>query len=197
MQVKKDSLSYALGVLLHENLKSQGFEDLNYEVVAKAMADNAKGEPMLNPASANAIVSEYHQELNKSKFGAMLEEGVAFLADNAKKEGVVSLASGLQYKVLKEGEGNKPAATSKVNVHYEGRLLNGQVFDSSYKRGESISFGLNQVIKGWTEGLQQMNIGAKYELYIPYDLAYGERGSGQAIPPYAALIFIVELLDFS
>lgn len=194
MENKKDSLSYALGVLLQENLKRQGFQDLNYDVFAQAMKEAAAGNPAFNLPHANVIVSDYQEELNKAKFGAIQEEGAAFLAENATKEGVVTLPSGLQYKVLTAGTGAKPKATDKVNVHYEGRLLDGKVFDSSYQRGEPISFGLNQVIKGWTEGLQQMPIGSTYELYIPYDLAYGERGAGANIPPYATLIFKVELL---
>ncbi len=122
-------------------------------------------------------------------------EGQKFLEENAKKEGVHVTPSGLQYKVIEEGVGTRPKATETVKVHYRGTLIDGTEFDSSYKRGEPISFGLNQVIAGWTEGLQLMKTGAKYELYIPYNLAYGERGAGGVIPPYAALIFEVELLE--
>ena len=124
----------------------------------------------------------------------MLEAGQAFLAANAKKEGVTTTASGLQYKVLEAGTGARPSAKDSVNVHYRGTFIDGKTFDSSYDRGEPISFPLNGVIKGWTEGVQLMPVGAKYEFYIPYDLAYGERGAGGVIPPYAALIFVVELL---
>ncbi|MFW5492680.1 MAG: FKBP-type peptidyl-prolyl cis-trans isomerase, partial [Prevotella sp.] len=123
------------------------------------------------------------------------EEGARFLAENAKKEGVVTLPSGLQYQVLREGNGKKPKATDQVRCHYEGTLINGTVFDSSYKRGEPAVFGLNQVISGWTEGVQLMQEGAKYRFFIPYNLAYGERGAGQQIPPFAALIFDVELIE--
>jgi FKBP-type peptidyl-prolyl cis-trans isomerase FklB len=196
MENKKDSLSYALGILLQANLKNQGFGDLNYELFAKAMQEAAEGKAQMNIPHANVVVQDYQEALNKEKYGNIQAEGAAFLAENSKKEGVVTLPSGLQYKVLRAGEGAKPTATSNVNVHYEGRLLDGKIFDSSYQRGEPISFGLNQVIRGWVEGLQQMNTGAKYELYIPYNLAYGERGSGQSIPPYATLIFVVELLSF-
>ena len=124
----------------------------------------------------------------------MLEAGQAFLTANAKKEGVMTTASGLQYKVLEAGNGARPRAKDTVNVHYRGTFIDGKTFDSSYYRGESISFALNGVIKGWTEGVQLMSIGAKYEFYIPYHLAYGERGAGGVIPPYATLIFVVELL---
>ena len=196
MENKIDSLSYALGILLQANLKSQGFTELNYEVFSNAMQEAAEGKAQMNLPHANVVVQDYQKALNEEKFGAIQKEGADFLAANGAKEGVVTLPSGLQYKVLTAGEGEKPTATSNVTVHYEGRLLDGTVFDSSYKRGETISFGLNQVIRGWTEGLQQMNPGSKYELYIPYDLAYGERGSGQQIPPYSALIFIVELISF-
>ena len=125
----------------------------------------------------------------------MQEAGQAFLAANAKKEGVVTTASGLQYKVLQAGTGPRPKATDTVNVHYRGTFIDGKTFDSSYDRGEPISFGLNQVIRGWTEGVQLMPVGSKYEFYIPYNLAYGERGAGGAIPGYATLIFQVELLE--
>ena len=124
----------------------------------------------------------------------MLEAGQAFLVANAKKEGVMTTASGLQYKVLEAGSGARPTAKDTVNVHYRGTFIDGKTFDSSYDRGESISFPLNGVIKGWTEGVQLMPMGAKYEFYIPYHLAYGERGAGGVIPPYATLIFVVELL---
>lgn len=196
MENKIDSLSYALGILLQANLKSQGFTELNYQVFADAMQEAAEGKAQINLPHANIIVQDYQKAANEAKFGPIKKEGADFLAANAMKEGVVSLPSGLQYKVLQAGEGEKPTATSTVTVHYEGRLLDGTVFDSSYKRGETISFGLNQVIRGWTEGLQQMNPGSKYELYIPYNLAYGERGSGQQIPPYSTLIFVVELMSF-
>ena len=124
----------------------------------------------------------------------MQEAGQAFLAANAKKEGVVTTATGLQYKVLEAGTGARPKATDTVNVHYRGTFIDGKTFDSSYDRGEPISFPLNRVIPGWTEGVQLMPVGSKYEFYIPYQLAYGERGAGGAIPGYATLIFQVELL---
>ena len=139
-------------------------------------------------------MGQFFQELEAKIAGAAKADGEKFLAENAKREGVQVTASGLQYEVLEATIGQKPKATDTVKVHYEGTLIDGTVFDSSYKRGESISFPLNGVIKGWTEGLQLMSVGSKYKFFIPYQLSYGERGSGQQIPPYAALIFTVELL---
>ena len=154
---------------------------------------------------AQYLMQYGEKELNYEEFKAGIdlvlnmsakakEEGEKFLAENAKREGVKVTASGLQYKVLEATIGQKPKATDSVRVHYEGTLIDGTVFDSSYKRGESIAFPLNGVIKGWTEGLQLMSVGSKYKFFIPYQLAYGEHGAGASIPPYAALIFTVELL---
>lgn len=140
------------------------------------------------------IVQDFFQRKSEEQAKNAKAEGENFLAENGKKEGVVVLPSGLQYQVLREGNGNKPSATDQVECHYEGTLINGQVFDSSYKRGQTATFGLNQVIKGWTEGLQLMQEGAKYRFFIPYHLAYGAQGAGQNIPPYATLIFDVELV---
>ncbi len=193
MENQKEKLSYALGMFLHSNLKNQNFNDLDYDVLAQSMKDNEAGASMMTPETANGFIQAYQQEIQKVK----AEAGQKFLIENAKKEDVTTTASGLQYKVLKAGNGGeKPTAASNVTVHYEGRLLSGKVFDSSYKRGEKISFGLGQVIKGWTEGVQLMEVGAQYEFYIPYNLAYGEQGAGADIPPFATLIFVVELFEF-
>ncbi len=143
---------------------------------------------------AQQVLNTFFSELEEKAAGAAKADGEKFLEENKKREGVKVTASGLQYEVLEATIGQKPKATDKVKVHYEGTLTDGTVFDSSYRRGEPITFGLNQVIAGWTEGLQLMSVGSKYKLYIPYQLGYGERGAGASIPPYAALIFTVELL---
>lgn len=189
-----DKLSYSLGLGIGRQLAQLGAKNINVDDFAQSIRDVLSGKtPAVGDVEAQQIVTSFFQEQEQKKASAAKAEGENFLAENAKKEGVVTLPSGLQYKVLREGNGKKPSATDVVECDYEGTLINGQVFDSSYRRGERASFPLNQVIKGWTEGLQLMQEGAKYRFFIPYDLAYGERGAGQSIPPYAALIFDVEL----
>lgn len=189
-----DKVSYALGMSIGHQLQQMNATDLNISDFAQAITDVFNGDAKLTDADAQAAVQDFFNRKAEEQAKAAKAEGENFLAENAKKEGVKTLPSGLQYKVLREGGGRKPSATDKVECHYEGTLINGEVFDSSYRRGETATFGLNQVIKGWTEGLQLMQEGAKYRFFIPYDLAYGERGAGQSIPPYAALIFDVELI---
>lgn len=150
---------------------------------------------VMTAEQATELQQQQQQEAEAAAL-AFRDEQLAFLEQNKAKDGIQTTESGLQYRVLETGEGPNPTATSNVTVHYSGKLINGEEFDSSYKRGEPINFGLNQVIRGWTEGLQLMNAGSKYELYIPYDLGYGERGSGGGIPPYATLVFVVELISF-
>ena len=198
-----DKLSYALGIGIGSQLAQMGAKYLNIDDFAKAIKDVITGKPLqVDDQEAQQIVQKFFQEQEEKQRAAAIEKGKAarkegedFLAANGKKENVVTLPSGLQYQVLKEGDGKKPKATDKVRCHYEGTLINGTVFDSSYKRGEPAVFPLNQVIAGWTEGLQLMQEGAKYRFFIPYNLAYGERGAGASIPPYAALVFDVELID--
>lgn len=190
-----DKLSYALGMVIAENLKGLGANNVDTTDFAKAVADVLAGKSTeLTPIEAQTTVQEFmqKQEAERSKF--MRKAGEDFLAENAKKEGVVVLPSGLQYTVLTEGTGAQPKATDQVKCHYEGRLIDDTVFDSSYQRGEPAVFPLNGVIAGWTEGVQLMKEGAKYRFFIPYNLAYGERGAGNSIPPYAALVFDVELI---
>ena len=190
-----DKISYALGLSMGQQLLSSGVEKLNYADLAKGIEHVLeKQQPEIAYAEAQTILNQFFTELEQKIAGQAKEAGEKFLAENAKRPEVKTTASGLQYEILEATIGQKPKATDKVKVHYEGTLTDGTVFDSSYKRGEPITFGLNQVIKGWTEGLQLMSIGSKYKLYIPYQLGYGAQGAGAAIPPYAALIFTVELL---
>lgn len=191
-----DKVSYALGIGIGRQLADMGANDIVTEDFAAAMKDVLTGaELKIDEAEAQALVQEYLQKKGEEKMKAVKAEGENFLAENAKKEGVVTLPSGLQYQVLKEGNGKSPKATDQVKCHYEGTLINGKVFDSSYRRNEPATFPLNGVIAGWTEGLQLMKEGAKYRFFIPFNLAYGTRGAGQDIPPYAALIFDVELIE--
>ena len=190
-----DKISYAIGLSMGQNLMGSGVTSLEYADLAAGIKDVLeKNQPQISYQEAQQVLGKFFSELEAKIAGEAKAAGEAFLAENAKREGVKVTESGLQYEVLEATIGQKPKATDKVRVHYEGTLIDGTVFDSSYKRGESITFGLNQVIKGWTEGLQLMSIGSKYKLYLPYHLAYGERGAGPNIPPYAALIFTVELL---
>jgi len=198
-----DKLSYALGLGIGQQLAQMGAKDLCVDDFAQSIRDVLEGRELkVSHREAQKIVQEYfakqEEKLNAEraeKGKTAREEGEKYLAENAKKEGIVTLKSGLQYQVLKEGNGKKPKATDKVKCHYEGFLIDGTVFDSSVQRGEPAVFGLQQVIAGWTEGLQLMQEGAKYRFFIPYRLAYGEGGAGQLIPPFAALIFDVELIE--
>lgn len=197
-----DKLSYALGLGIGHQLLQMNAEGLNIDDFAQAIKDvMTGGELKMKDAEAQQIVQQFfaeqeaiQQAANAEKGKAAKAEGEQFLAENAKKEGVKTTASGLQYQVLRDGNGKQPKATDQVECHYEGTLIDGTKFDSSYDRGQTATFPLNQVIAGWTEGLQLMHEGAKYRFFIPYQLAYGERGAGASIPPYAALIFDVELV---
>ena len=190
-----DKISYALGLSMGQNLMGSGVTSLNYQDLAQGIEDVlTKQQPKITYQEAQQVLGQFFQELEAKIAGAAKADGEKFLAENKKREGVQVTASGLQYEVLEATIGQKPKATDTVKVHYEGTLIDGTVFDSSYERGEPIEFPLNGVIKGWTEGLQLMSVGSKYKFFIPYQLAYGERGAGQQIPPYAALIFTVELL---
>ena len=191
-----DKFSYGLGMGIGQNLLSMGVEGMNMEDFLKGVSDILTGnKPEMSHAEAQKVVNEHFRKLAEEAYAINKEAGEKFLAENAKKEGVVTLPSGLQYEVIAEGNGNRPSATDRVKCHYEGTLIDGTVFDSSIKRGEPAVFGVNQVIKGWVEALQLMKEGAKWRLYIPYDMAYGENGAGELIPPYSALIFDVELIS--
>lgn len=191
-----DKVSYCLGLSIASNLITSGVKTLNTEAFTKALDDAFNGQkPEINPEEANKTLQEFFQNIQQEQSEAAVEAGKQFLENNAKEEGVVTLSSGLQYKIINEGEGAKPALTDKVKCHYEGRLINGAVFDSSYQRNEPATFPVNGVIKGWVEALQLMPTGAKWQLYVPSDLAYGPQGAGQAIGPNETLIFDVELLE--
>ena len=192
---KMDKISYALGLGIGHQLKNMGIENFSVEDFAQSIKDVMEDKvTAMTSQEAQALLNTYFQEKQKAESQKAISEGKAFLEENAKKEGVVTTKSGLQYEILTEGTGKQPKATDTVRCHYEGSLINGSVFDSSYKRGEPAEFGLSQVIPGWTEGVQLMKEGAKYRFYIPYLLGYGENGAGSSIPPYSTLIFDVELI---
>lgn len=192
---KMDKISYALGLGIGHQLKNMGIENFSVEDFAQSIKDVMEDKATaMTSQEAQALLNTYFQEKQKAESQKAISEGKAFLEENAKKEGVVTTKSGLQYEILIEGTGKQPKATDTVRCHYEGSLINGSVFDSSYKRGEPAEFGLSQVIPGWTEGVQLMKEGAKYRFYIPYLLGYGENGAGSSIPPYSTLIFDVELI---
>jgi len=198
-----DKLSYALGLGIGQQLAQMGATDLNIDDFAAAIKDVLAGNELkVSHRDAQGIVQDYFRRQEQKMQAERAEKGKAhkeagekYLAENAKKADVVTLPSGLQYQVLKEGNGKKPSAKDTVKCHYEGFLIDGTVFDSSVQRGEPAVFPLQQVIAGWTEGLQLMQEGAKYRFFIPYRLAYGEGGAGNSIPPFAALIFDVELIE--
>ena len=190
-------VSYALGLGLGQNLLGMGAKDIDIEEFAHGVKDILEGKkPEMDHKTAQIIVSQYIDGLDKKMTSARKEANKQFLDENKKREGVVELPSGLQYYVVNRGneEGKRAKETDRVQCHYEGRLLDGSVFDSSYQRGEPAVFGVNQVIQGWTEALQLMPEGAKWTLFIPSEMAYGAQGAGQVIPPHSALIFDVELL---
>ncbi len=198
-----DKLSYALGLGIGRQLAQMGAGELNIDDFATAIKDVIAGNELkVSNQDAQTIVQDFFtkqeakQKAESAEKGkAAKSEGEKYLADNAKKDGVTTLPSGLQYMIIKEGNGKKPKATDQVKCHYEGMLVDGTMFDSSVQRGEPATFPLNQVIAGWTEGLQLMQEGAKYRFFIPYSLGYGEAGAAGAIPPFSALIFDVELIE--
>ena len=198
-----DKNSYALGMSIAHNMLQSGVKEVSFDdFVAGLKATLTRTEPAISYEEANELLDKYFQQLQEKQAAeqaeiaeVMKKEGQEFLAANAKKEGVIVLPSGLQYKVLKEGSGRIPGPTDKVKCHYEGTFVDGEKFDSSYDRKQPAVFGVNQVIAGWTEALQLMDEGSVWQLFIPYNLAYGEAGAQGAIPPYAALVFKVELIE--
>ena len=193
-----DSVSYSLGVNIGENIKTQ-FPDIdlkNFELAIKDVLDEKK-EPKISAVDAQKVIQNYFQKKQAKASESVIEEGKKFLEENSKKEGIISLESGLQYQVIKSAEGPKPTINDQVTTHYHGTLLDGTVFDSSIERGQPATFPVSGVIKGWTEALQLMTVGSKWKLFVPYDLAYGERGAGPKIGPYTTLIFEVELISIN
>jgi FKBP-type peptidyl-prolyl cis-trans isomerase len=191
------AVSYCVGMSIADSLLQQDLDGISPEVLAEAIKDIFSGvQAQYSPNEANEIIQTYLNGIGEAKFGAVKEEGEAFLASNKLKSEIKTTASGLQYEVISEGSGKKPAAQDNVKVHYHGTLIDGTVFDSSVNRGEPATFGVHQVIPGWTEALQLMSAGSKYRLYIPQNLAYGAHPHpGGAIKPFMALIFDVELLE--
>lgn len=199
MSEELDAVSYCVGMSLGGSLLQQNLQGINTTVLAESINDAFAGKQMkYTPEEANEIIQKFLNAEGEKKFGANKAVSEAFLAENAKKDGITITESGLQYEVVEAGSGDKPSATSNVTVHYHGTLPDGTVFDSSVERGEPASFGVNQVIPGWTEALQLMPTGSKYRLYIPQDLAYGATPHpGGPIEPYMALVFDVELLEIA
>ena len=192
-----NKISYALGLGIAHQLKSMGIEDFSVEDFSQSVSDVlADKTPAMTNREAQELLNDYFQKKQKEEAEKAIAEGKVFLEANGKREGVTTTKSGLQYEVLTPGKGERsPKATDTVVCHYEGRLVSGKVFDSSYERNQPAEFGLNQVIPGWTEGLQLMSEGAKFRFYIPYLLGYGEQGAGPSIPPYSTLLFDVELIS--
>ena len=193
---KMDSLSYSIGLLVAQNLKQQGLKELNSTEVAAGISDAISGaEPRITLEEANSIFGAHMQKQQAEAHKGNIEAGQKFLAENGKKDGITTLPSGLQYEIINKGSGDSPAPTDKVTTHYHGTLIDGTVFDSSVERGQPASFPVNGVIMGWQEALQLMKPGSKWRLFVPSDLAYGERGAGAQIGPFSTLIFEVELLS--
>ena len=191
-----DKFSYAIGLGIGQNLLGMGAKGIEVNDFAQAIKDVLEGnQTAISHQEARAILNEYFDELEQKMNAASIEQGKAFLTENAKRANVVTLPSGLQYEVIKEGNGKLAKATDQVKCHYEGTLIDGTLFDSSVKRGQPAVFGVNQVIPGWVEALQLMPEGSKWKLYIPSELAYGAQGAGEMIPPHSTLVFEVELLE--
>ena len=195
LKTLEDSAAYAIGMQFGQALAQGNLTNINLELVKQGLVDEIAGKSALDHHQYEATLEAFFTKKQKEENKEKIEEGEKFLAQNAKRKEVKTTASGLQYEVITEGNGDKPSATNTVKVHYKGTTIAGKVFDSSYDRGTPAEFPLNRVIAGWTEGLQLMSVGSKYKFYIPYNLAYGERGAGQDIKPFETLIFEVELLE--
>jgi len=195
LMTDKDRFNYGLGMIIGERVLKQ-YSEVDYEIMLQGIiAQNEEKQTLMTLTEAEEALRTMQQQQDEKKFAGVKEKGEAFLKTNAELEGVSVTASGLQYSVITAGDGATPSATDTVTVHYKGSLIDGTEFDSSYSRGEPATFGLNQVIPGWTEGVQLMNLGSKFKFVIPYELGYGERGAGNSIGPFETLVFEVELLE--
>lgn len=198
LKTELDSISYGLGVSIAQNLKTQGITELDAAALANGLEDAIGGKELkLQEAEIGTMLNAFMQKKAEEKSKKVIDEGKDFLASNAKRKGVTTLPSGLQYEVITVGTGEIPTAEDQVTTHYTGKLIDGTVFDSSVERGQPATFPVGGVIKGWTEALQLMPVGSKWKLFIPYDLAYGERGAGAQIGPYMTLVFDIELLEIA
>lgn len=196
METEIDSVSYSIGMNIASSLLNGGIDTMNYDIFLEAVKDvMVENHVKIDGNTANTIVNAYVVKAQQAKSQKVIDDGIKFLTENATKEGVKTTPSGLQYKVLTQGTGAIPADGQTVKTHYKGTLIDGTTFDSSYDKGTPVSFGVNGVIRGWTEALKMMPVGSKWELYIPQDLAYGERAMGAKIPAYSTLIFTIELLE--
>ena len=192
-----DSLSYAIGLNVGSNLKSQGVDNFSYEAMNQGMRDavTAGKKPLLDEQTASMTIQQKLQEYASKKINVQKEEGRKFLAENKNQPGITELPNGIQYKIIRQGTGVKPALGDTIKVHYKGTTIDGKVFDDSYSRGEPIEFPLNNLVEGWKQTLPLMPVGSKWEIFLPSDYGYGDRGAGANIPGGATLIFELELLD--
>ncbi len=196
VETEDQKVSYSLGASVAQSLMNQGFGELDMDVFVAGLKDVfGNKELLISAEEGNKLLQTYVNAINKKKSKSAKADGENFLVENKKRENVKTTASGLQYEIVEEGQGDSPKAADKVTVHYEGRLVDGEIFDSSFQRNEPASFPVNGVIPGWTEALQLMKTGAKWRLFIPHHLAYGENGAGESIPPFSALVFDVELIS--
>jgi len=198
LESKHEKMSYSLGASVAQSLIDQGFGELEFTAFVEGLQDVYKNEDLkINPNEGNQLLNDYMRDIQEQKASGAKENGEKFLHENKNRPEVKTTNSGLQYQVIEEGQGASPKLNSTVTVHYHGTFIDGGVFDSSYQRNEPATFPVNGVIAGWTEALQLMKPGAKYRLFIPSHLAYGEHGAGNAIPPHSALVFDVELISIN
>jgi FKBP-type peptidyl-prolyl cis-trans isomerase FklB len=195
LKTSMDSMSYAIGMLDGNFFKMQGISEVNAQLLGKGFDDILKNKALMTPEQADQLIRREMQKMSRKKVQPAIDEGEKFLAENAKRPGVIKTPSGLQYEILKEGTGERPTAEQTIKIHYDGTLINGRKFDSSRDRGEPLVYPLNQLIRGWIEGVQLMKVGTHFKLFVPYNLGYGEQGSGENIPGGSTLVFDMELIE--